>query len=524
MFSMLTRSCVCIILLFQPGFEALKTAADNPHPGSKEDDDLIKLLNDVDAQGDSGGGGGGLKSLAGGGGGGAEIKAKVLDQQKIKAISPVKSMSEVQDISKIEEIMEIDDDLALKLKAELGAGGQQPQSSQDQSAAAGSSYSASSSSSSGGGASSLKTLSEADLRAKVKKLLDLFGIEDLDDIIKVTPIKSMRKIESIEPYPEDGAAKKIETSGDEYSSSHSSSSKGGGLGDLGLSKEDLFSEELLGGGGGDHDSRRSDRYSSHRGGGGHRRRPSHRPRDDSYLDELSFSEEGFNDDLLDRRPPRLSSDMIEENSRRREKKEKQRKLNGMLRQLSDKIRRYEDELERIKADLRWEQRRESVLARMLDLAKDKVRNILKVKDKHKQKVADLLDAVERLEAKIAVARTKKANLKSELGDEDRESGGGGYDELRETKRSSGGYGGGDGGGSYKSHSKSSGGGGDHSLLDSQITSEDQIDAVTKLDAVEPLIKIKSMSKIKNIIDLTDEQAAKLKKWQQERNAAKGAKS
>ena len=61
---------------------------------------------------------------------------------------------------------------------------------------------------------------------------------------------------------------------------------------------DLFSEELLGGGGGDHDSRRSDRYSSHRGGGGHRRRPSHRPRDDSYLDELSFSEEGFNDDLL----------------------------------------------------------------------------------------------------------------------------------------------------------------------------------------------------------------------------------
>ena len=162
---------------------------------------------------------------------------------------------------------------------------------------------------------------------------------------------------------------------------------------------------------------------------------------------------------------------ITENSRRREKREKQRKLNGMLRQLSDKIRRYEDELERIKADLRWEQRRESVLARMLDLAKDKVRNILKVKDKHKQKVADLLDAVERLEAKIAVARTKKANLKSELGDEDRESGGGGYDELRETKRSSGGYGGGDGGGSYKSHSKSSGGGGDHSLLDSQVFAE-----------------------------------------------------
>jgi hypothetical protein len=50
-----------------------------------------------------------------------------------------------------------------------------------------------------GASSSLTSLSEADLRQKVQKLMDLFGIEDLDDIIKVTPIKSMRKIESIEP-------------------------------------------------------------------------------------------------------------------------------------------------------------------------------------------------------------------------------------------------------------------------------------------------------------------------------------
>jgi hypothetical protein len=50
-----------------------------------------------------------------------------------------------------------------------------------------------------GASSSLTALSEADLRQKVQKLMDLFGIEDLDDIIKVTPIKSMRKIESIEP-------------------------------------------------------------------------------------------------------------------------------------------------------------------------------------------------------------------------------------------------------------------------------------------------------------------------------------
>ena len=40
--SMLTRSCVCIILLFQPGFEALKTAADNPHPGWAHADILFR--------------------------------------------------------------------------------------------------------------------------------------------------------------------------------------------------------------------------------------------------------------------------------------------------------------------------------------------------------------------------------------------------------------------------------------------------------------------------------------------------
>jgi chromosome segregation ATPase len=95
-----------------------------------------------------------------------------------------------------------------------------------------------------------------------------------------------------------------------------------------------------------------------------------------------------------------------------------------MRQLGDKLRRYEDELDRIKGDLRWEQRRESVLSRMLDMAKDKVRNILKVKDKHRQKVAKLKEAVERLEAKIAIMKTNKANMKSELGDSDMDLGSG----------------------------------------------------------------------------------------------------
>jgi hypothetical protein len=71
---------------------------------SKEDNALLKLLGN-----DEGGGGHKL-----------DIKAKVIDQHRIKNITPVKSISDVQSISKVEEIMPIDDDLALKIKAEVG--------------------------------------------------------------------------------------------------------------------------------------------------------------------------------------------------------------------------------------------------------------------------------------------------------------------------------------------------------------------------------------------------------------------
>jgi hypothetical protein len=71
---------------------------------SKEDNALLKLLGN-----DEGGSGHKL-----------DIKAKVIDQHRIKNITPVKSISDVQSISKVEEIMPIDDDLALKIKAEVG--------------------------------------------------------------------------------------------------------------------------------------------------------------------------------------------------------------------------------------------------------------------------------------------------------------------------------------------------------------------------------------------------------------------
>jgi hypothetical protein len=90
-----------------------------------------------------------------------------------------------------------------------------------------------------------------------------------------------------------------------------------------------------------------------------------------------------------------------------------------LRQLSDKIRRLEQELARIRGSLRREKRRESVLTHMLEVAQDKVRSILKVKDHHKQKVADLLDAVEKLERQIAAAKAERDKLEA--------AGGGGDD-------------------------------------------------------------------------------------------------
>jgi hypothetical protein len=89
--------------------------------------------------------------------------------------------------------------------------------------------------------------------------------------------------------------------------------------------------------------------------------------------------------------------------------------------MSDKIRRLEQELARIRGSLRREKRRESVLTHMLEVAQDKVRSILKVKDHHKQKVADLLDAVEKLERQIAAAKAERDKLEA--------AGGGGGDDA-----------------------------------------------------------------------------------------------
>ncbi len=83
----------------------------------------MKLLGEdggkAGAGGAGGAGGGGAGAGGAGGGHSLDIKAKVLDQHKIKNIAPVKSISDVESISKIEEIIPIDDDLALKLKAEV---------------------------------------------------------------------------------------------------------------------------------------------------------------------------------------------------------------------------------------------------------------------------------------------------------------------------------------------------------------------------------------------------------------------
>jgi hypothetical protein len=61
------------------------------------------------------------------------------------------------------------------------------------------------------------------------------------------------------------------------------------------------------------------------------------------------------------------------------------------------------------------------------LSKDKVQSIIKVKEKHKQKVADLLDAVDRLEREIEAAKHERSKL----------GGGGGGDSYKSESHSRG---------------------------------------------------------------------------------------
>jgi len=102
-----------------------------------------------------------------GGGGAGEALEKVLN------IEDVESIKKIKDIKKVKNIMKIDEDLAEKIKKEVAEGGSIPETDSEP---------------------GLNVEDDPDLVEKVKRVLKMFNASDLDDIVKVVPIKSMKKI------------------------------------------------------------------------------------------------------------------------------------------------------------------------------------------------------------------------------------------------------------------------------------------------------------------------------------------
>ena len=88
--------------------------------------------------------------------------------EKVLDIEDVERLDKIKDIKKIKTMLPIDDDLAAKMKREVKkVHGWETEGSKD-----------------------------TGLAAKVARVMKLFNVSDLDDIIKVIPISSIRKIKS----------------------------------------------------------------------------------------------------------------------------------------------------------------------------------------------------------------------------------------------------------------------------------------------------------------------------------------
>ena len=96
----------------------------------------------------------------------------------------VKGMTKLKSVKKVKSIMDIDDDLALKMKKEVEEGDTPPSSEEEV-------------------ISGEKTDGESetpgevgpDVQAKIDRILKMFNASSLDDIIEVTPIKSIQEVD-----------------------------------------------------------------------------------------------------------------------------------------------------------------------------------------------------------------------------------------------------------------------------------------------------------------------------------------
>ena len=91
-------------------------------------------------------------------------------------VRKVKGMKKLKSVKKIKDIIDIDDDLALKMKKEVEEGGEYEAQAQ-------------------GGKYEAQGEVDPDVQAKIDRILKMFNASSLDDIIEVTPIKSIQEVD-----------------------------------------------------------------------------------------------------------------------------------------------------------------------------------------------------------------------------------------------------------------------------------------------------------------------------------------
>ena len=102
-------------------------------------------------------------------------------------LKKVKSMKKIKQINKIKSMTQIDEDLALKMKKEVEEGNNSLESSSQR-------FESADVEDTESNESSLKEEVTPDLLSKVERVLKMFNASSLDDIIEVTPIKSMHPL------------------------------------------------------------------------------------------------------------------------------------------------------------------------------------------------------------------------------------------------------------------------------------------------------------------------------------------
>jgi len=361
------------------------------------------------------------------------IKKKHKHLERVKEIQDVKNIKKIKNLKKIKSIIPIDKDLALKMKKEIGQPDRDYSTEEISEELSESGY----------------TLPLEDLIPKVNRLLRLFNVTDLDDIVKVTPINPVvAKIklndEGAEIHPYD----KVDLDYD---------------GNFPTDKElDKFLHEEIS----------PDRILTSKLADSEIRNPRRR----------SFKSHA---------PPPLYDDKFE-------------KENEQINKLDNEIHRDEKMILHDKQELQKEKEFMQILLKMLKMARDKVNMIEEVIAEHKGKEFDLQKAINKVQQFLKDAKVEKIehleNLKSLAEEKKNEA-------LSDID--------------YYSAQVDRG----KSVLDESESGEEiKINRANPAQYVDrskynvfPLKSIKTMKKIISMLELTPDQAEKLKGWQEQRD-------